>query len=50
MIAGLGDGDLECAGCIAPGVQTAAGVIRCHDIENKVIYSEVREEVILRGA
>lgn len=50
MTAGLGDGDLECAGCIAPGLQTTAGVIGCHDTENEVIYSEVREEVILHGA
>ena len=50
MTAGLGDRDLERAGCIAPGMQTAVRGIRCHDTENKVIYSEVREEVVLHGA
>lgn len=38
MTAGLGDGDLERAGCMASGKQTAVRVIRCHDTENKVIY------------
>lgn len=49
VTAGLGDRDLGCAGCITPGAQTAAGAIRYHDTENKVIYSAVREEVILHG-
>lgn len=43
-------GAQEHAGCIGPAVQTAAGAIGSHDIENKVIYSEVEEEVILHGA
>lgn len=49
VTAGLGDRDLGRAGCITPAAQTAAGAIGYHDTKNKVIYSAVREEVILHG-
>jgi len=40
----------RCGEHIVPRVQSAARVLGCHGTGNKLIYSEVREEVILCGA